>query len=125
MTVKAIPEGFGTITPTLTIDGAARAIEFYKKAFGAEEVSRAPDPSGQKIWHAPLRVGNKSLGKPFFGLIDDLRLYSCALSRGEIERLAIHYRPRVMLAGVVGKPSKEEAEELREYFQGISLDQFR
>jgi PhnB protein len=56
--VKAIPEGLHTITASLSIDGASEAMEFYKKAFGAEEVMRAPDPSGQKIWHADMRIGN-------------------------------------------------------------------
>ncbi len=56
--VNPIPEGLHTLTPQLSVDGAAEAIEFYKKAFGAVEVSRAPDPSGRKIWHASLRIGN-------------------------------------------------------------------
>jgi PhnB protein len=55
---KAIPEGMHSITPHLTIDGCAKAIEWYKKALGAEEMMRAPDPSGQKIWHASMRIGN-------------------------------------------------------------------
>ena len=42
--VKAVPEGMHTITPQLAIDGCAKAMEWYKKAFGAEETSRAPDP---------------------------------------------------------------------------------
>ncbi len=56
--VKAIPEGLHTVTPQLTVDGASEAIAFYKKAFGAEEISRAPDPSGRKIWHAEVRIGD-------------------------------------------------------------------
>lgn len=56
--VKPIPEGLHTITPALAVDGAAEAIEFYKRAFGAEELQRAPDPTGKKIWHANLRIGN-------------------------------------------------------------------
>ena len=59
--VKPIPEGLHTLTPSLTLDGCAEAIEFYKRAFGAEEKSRAPDPSGKKIWHAELRIGNSAL----------------------------------------------------------------
>lgn len=55
-----IPEGMHTLTTQLSLDNAAEAIEFYKRAFGAEEKSRAPDPSGQKIWHADLRIGNSS-----------------------------------------------------------------
>jgi PhnB protein len=55
---KAVPEGMHTITPQLAIDGADKAIEWYKKAFGAELVSRAPDPSGKKVWHASIRIGD-------------------------------------------------------------------
>jgi PhnB protein len=55
---QPIPEGLRTVTPQLTIDGCAEAIEFYKKAFGAIEIRRAPDPSGKKIWHAELQLGD-------------------------------------------------------------------
>lgn len=55
---KPIPEGMHSITPQLTVDGAAEAIAFYAKAFGAEELHRAPDPSGRKIWHSMLRIGD-------------------------------------------------------------------
>src|SRR6266436_526183 len=47
---KAIPEGLHSVTPQLTVDGCAEAIETWKKAFGAEEMMRAPDPSGKKLW---------------------------------------------------------------------------
>jgi uncharacterized glyoxalase superfamily protein PhnB len=56
--VKAVPEGMHTLTPQLTIDGCDKAIEWYGKAFGAELQSRAPDPSGKKVWHAAMRIGN-------------------------------------------------------------------
>src|SRR5207244_2636510 len=52
-----IPEGFHTITPQLTLDNAAQAIDWYKKALGAEEISRAVGPDG-KIMHAELRIGD-------------------------------------------------------------------
>jgi uncharacterized glyoxalase superfamily protein PhnB len=55
---KPIPEGLHSITPNLVVDGAAEAMEFYKRAFGAEEIFRAPDPSGKKVWHANLRIGD-------------------------------------------------------------------
>jgi uncharacterized glyoxalase superfamily protein PhnB len=58
--VKAVPEGLHTITPALCVEGAAQAMEFYKRALGAEEVMRAPDPSGQKIWHAHMRIGSSA-----------------------------------------------------------------
>jgi PhnB protein len=55
-TVKKIPAGYTAVTPYLTVKGAAQAIEFYKKAFGAEEVMRFPSPDG-KIMHAEIRIG--------------------------------------------------------------------
>lgn len=54
--VKKIPDGYSAVTPYLTVQGAAQAIEFYKKAFGAEEVMRFPMPDG-KIAHAEVRIG--------------------------------------------------------------------
>jgi uncharacterized glyoxalase superfamily protein PhnB len=59
--VKAVPEGMHTLTTQLAVDGASEAIEFYKRAFGAEELSRAPDPSGKKVWHSSLRIGSSVL----------------------------------------------------------------
>ena len=57
---KAVPDGFHTITPHLVIRGADRAIEFYKKAFGAEVLSRRPMPDG-RIIHAMIRIGDSHL----------------------------------------------------------------
>jgi PhnB protein len=54
---KAVPEGYHTITPQLTLDNAAQAIEWYKKALGAEELSRSVGPDG-KIMHAELKIGD-------------------------------------------------------------------
>jgi len=55
--VNAVPDGYNTITPNITVRDAAKAIDFYQKAFGAEEVMRMPGPGG-KIMHAELRIGN-------------------------------------------------------------------
>lgn len=55
--VKPIPNGYTTVTPYLKIKGASQAIEFYKKAFGAEELFRMPMPDG-KVGHAELKIGN-------------------------------------------------------------------
>jgi PhnB protein len=55
--VKAIPDGYHTITPNITVRDAAKAIEFYQKAFGAEELMRMPGPGG-KIMHAELKIGD-------------------------------------------------------------------
>jgi PhnB protein len=58
---KAIPEGLHSLTPQLSLDGADKAIEFYQRAFGAEVHARAADPSGKKVWHAQLRIGNSAV----------------------------------------------------------------
>jgi PhnB protein len=54
---RPIPEGFHTIQPGLVIRDAAKAIEFYKKALGAQELMRMPGPDG-KIMHAELKIGD-------------------------------------------------------------------
>ena len=59
--VNAIPEGFHSLTPSLTVRDAAGAIEFYKRAFGAVELSRAAAPDGTSIWHAELQIGDSRL----------------------------------------------------------------
>ena len=60
MAVKPIPEGYHSVTPYLIVDDAARAIEFYKKAFSAVELMRMPAPGG-KIGHAEIRVGDSPI----------------------------------------------------------------
>ena len=57
---KAIPEGYHTATPYLIIRGAADAIEFYKKAFGATELFRFPAPGG-KVGHAEIKIGDSAI----------------------------------------------------------------
>ena len=57
---SAVPEGFHMVTPQLTLDNAAQAIDWYKKALGAEEVARAAGPDG-KILHAELRIGDSRI----------------------------------------------------------------
>jgi uncharacterized glyoxalase superfamily protein PhnB len=56
-----IPKGYHTITAQLSVENAQAAIEFYKKAFGAEQLDHALDPSGKKVWHAALRIGDSIL----------------------------------------------------------------
>jgi len=54
---KPVPEGFHTITPQLILENAAQTIEWYKRALGAEEISRSVGPDG-KIMHAELKIGD-------------------------------------------------------------------
>jgi PhnB protein len=58
--VKPIPEGYDAVTPYLIVKGAAAAIDFYKKAFGATERMRMPGPDG-KIGHAEIQVGGANV----------------------------------------------------------------
>ncbi len=55
--VKPVPEGYHSVTPYLIVDGAAAAIEFYKKAFGAIEMVRMPAPGG-RVGHAEIKIGD-------------------------------------------------------------------
>ena len=54
---KAVPVGYHTVTPTLTLDDAAKTIEWYKQALGAEEISRSLGPDG-KVMHAEIKIGD-------------------------------------------------------------------
>ncbi len=64
MSVKAIPEGYHSVTPYIIVDGAADAIRFYEQALGATEVLRLPMPvqsdaeGGDKIAHAEIKIGD-------------------------------------------------------------------
>jgi PhnB protein len=57
---QAVPTGYHTVTPSLVVADAAKAIEFYKKALGAEELMRFPGPDGS-IMHAEIRIGDSTV----------------------------------------------------------------
>jgi PhnB protein len=71
-----VPAGFHTVTPQLTMQNAARAIEWYKKALGADEVTRALGPD-DKVIHAEIRIGNSVIM-----LNDDMMGGNTAKARG-------------------------------------------
>ena len=58
--VKAIPEGYHTVTPYLILSGASDAIAFYKRVLGVEEVMRMADPGG-RIHHAEIKIGDSRI----------------------------------------------------------------
>lgn len=60
MAVKKIPEGYTTVTPYITVQDGAKAIEFYKQALGATELFRMDDGKGN-IMHAEIKIGNSIL----------------------------------------------------------------
>ncbi len=74
--MSAIPEGFQTITPSLVLKDAAKAIETYKKAFGAKEVHRLDDPQSGKIMHACIEIGTSRV------FLSDEMPGMCAASTG-------------------------------------------
>ncbi len=58
---KPIPDGYQSVTPSLTFKDSAKAIEFYKKAFGAKVKDFLPNPAGKGIMHATIQIGNSIL----------------------------------------------------------------
>ncbi|HEY8149902.1 MAG TPA: VOC family protein [Vicinamibacteria bacterium] len=60
MAVKAIPDNYNVVMPYLVVDGAAAAIEYYQKCFGAQERGRMDAPGG-KVGHAELRIGDSTI----------------------------------------------------------------
>ncbi len=58
--VKPVPEGYHTVTPSLVVKDAKRALEYYKKAFGAETIMSMPSPDG-RIMHAEMRIGDSTV----------------------------------------------------------------
>jgi PhnB protein len=52
------PQGMNSVMASFAVEGCADALEAYKKVFGAKEHSRAPDPSGKKVWHADFSIGD-------------------------------------------------------------------
>ena len=57
MAVKPIPDGYSSVTPYLIVSGASKALDYYKKAFGANELMRFEGPGGT-IMHAEMQIGN-------------------------------------------------------------------
>ena len=59
--IKAVPEGFHTVTPCLSLKNSVKALEFYKKAFGAKVLDIFPSPDGKSTMHAVMQIGNSIL----------------------------------------------------------------
>jgi uncharacterized glyoxalase superfamily protein PhnB len=82
-TTGSVPCGYQTLTPHVRVRGGADAIEFYKKAFGAEEVMRMPGPDG-KLMHAELKIGGATLMLcdefPDWGALSPLSLNGTAVT---------------------------------------------
>lgn len=61
MAVKSVPDGFNTLSAYVIVQNSDKAMEFYKKAFGAETVARMTGPDGKSVMHAELKIGNSML----------------------------------------------------------------
>lgn len=59
--MKSIPEGYHTVTPVFVFKDSRKAIEFYKKAFGAVETFVIPGPGGKGVMHASMKIGNSNV----------------------------------------------------------------
>ncbi|MBV8774596.1 MAG: VOC family protein [Deltaproteobacteria bacterium] len=93
MAVKAIPDGYHSVTPMLVVKGAAKLIDFMQEAFGAQEAFRMPSPSGE-IMHAEVKIGDSvimlndamrqspSNTSLFLYVADVDRVYQAALKAG-------------------------------------------
>ena len=69
---RPIPDGYHSVTATLTVRGAADAIDFYKKAFGAQEIERFHGPDGKSIIHAEIKIGDSRVK-----LMDEFSQINC------------------------------------------------
>ena len=103
---------------TMTYDGSGKAagLRLYVNGALADTEVVRDALTGSIATDAPLRLGSHSPGAAFVGQIDDLRLYNRTLTPDEITDLAIHYTIRVILSGVLGKRSKDDTADVRDYF---------
>ena len=61
MSVKAVPDGFNTVSVYMIVPNCEKALEFYNKAFGAETIYRMAGPDGKRTMHAEMKIGNSRL----------------------------------------------------------------
>jgi uncharacterized glyoxalase superfamily protein PhnB len=82
--VRPVPEGFHTVTPHLVVRDARAALDFYGRAFGAEEVSRMPGPDG-RLMHSHIRIGDS----PLF-VVDEFPEWGALGPQGDQSPVTIH-----------------------------------
>jgi Protein of unknown function (DUF1553)/Protein of unknown function (DUF1549)/Concanavalin A-like lectin/glucanases superfamily/Planctomycete cytochrome C len=102
----------------LTYDGSGKAsgLRLYIDGLPAGVDVLKDTLRGSIATEGELRLGGPSPDKPFNGQIDDLRFYSCTLTPEQVQQIALFEPSRVILSGVTGKRTKEQAQRLREYF---------
>jgi PhnB protein len=113
MAVKAVPDGYHTVTPYLIVRDAAKAIEFYKAALGATELCRMADPSSGKVGHAELRIGDSMImladEHPEYGAVGPQTLggttFGMALYVPDVDA---RFAQAIAAGGVVERPVKDQ-----------------
>ena len=96
--------------------GSAKGLRLYVNGKREDAVVLKDSLKTQVRSAAKLLTGNRDLGKPFRGSLDDLRLYSRSLNDQECEQLAIHYPVQSIISGTYGKPTRDDAARVRDYF---------
>jgi hypothetical protein len=96
--------------------GKARGLVLYVNGVPADVEIVRDALTGSIKADAPLTVGRRTTAEPFTGQIDDLRLYSRALTPADVDRLALHYTVNAIVSGVVGRRSKDDAQNVRDYY---------
>lgn len=112
MAVKPIPEGYHSVTPYLVVKGAAAALEFYKKAFGAVELMRLEIPGG-KIGHAEIRIGDSPVMLadefPEMGAISPQTLGGAGVSlMVYVEDVDARFRQAIQAGGTEVRPVQDQ-----------------
>src|SRR4029077_6810325 len=87
--------------------GKASGIKIYLDGKPLEMEVVKDQLTGSFRTSAPLTIGNKNIGRPFLGQLDDLRIYSRALMADEVENLTIQFPARTLMAELAGKPATE------------------
>jgi hypothetical protein len=95
MSVNPIPAGFHTLAPNIIVKNVDAAVSFYRRAFGAEEISRLSMPDG-KVVHCELKVGDSrlNLGGVRVGLVASLRMSDKCRSSSSLVRHSIYFSNR-------------------------------
>ncbi len=112
MAIRPIPEGYHTVTPYLIVHDAARALEFYRQAFGATELMRLTGPNG-KIGHAEIRIGDSPImladEHPAMGAISPQTLGGAAVSiLLYVEDVDARFAQAVAAGGTVLRPLQDQ-----------------
>ena len=113
---------------TLVYDGSARAqgLKVYVDGKLNDTEALQDSMTGSVSTAADLQIGNPTLGSPFKGQVDDLRIYNRALSGNEAGQIAVDYPVLAILSGAFEKPSKDDNARVRDYFlRYVAPDQLR